>query len=46
MAMDFSQEIFDKISNIVKEEGGPEMEDLSKTIDNLSDLKASGLFDD
>jgi hypothetical protein len=44
MSMNFSQEIFQRISDLAKEQS-PE-ENISKTIDNLSDLKSGGLFDD
>jgi hypothetical protein len=44
MSMNFSEEVFQKISELAKEQA-PE-ENIAKTIDNLSDLKAGGLFDD
>jgi hypothetical protein len=44
MSMNFSQEVFQRISDLAKEQA-PE-ENISQTIDNLSDLKSGGLFDD
>jgi hypothetical protein len=45
MSMNFPQSLFDRVSDMAKSETeSPEA--LSKTIDNLSDLKSSGFFDD
>jgi hypothetical protein len=45
MSMDLPEEMFKKVSELAKEQAGDEAETVSKTIDNLSDLKSSGLFD-
>lgn len=45
MSMNFPKSLFDRVSAMAKEEAeNPEA--LSQTIDNLSDLKSSGFFDD
>jgi len=45
MAMNFPKSLFDRVSDMAKQEAeSPEA--LAKTIDNLSDLKSSGFFDD
>lgn len=44
MTLNFPQEIFDKVSQMAKEKE-PE-QNISQTIDNLSDLKSGGFFDD
>jgi len=44
MTLNFSQEVFDRISNLAKEKQPDQ--NISQTIDNLSDLKSGGLFDD
>jgi hypothetical protein len=46
MSMNFSKSLFDRISDMVKSAETENPEALSKTIDNLSDLKSSGFFDD
>jgi hypothetical protein len=43
MSLNFSAGVFDRISSLAKETG---TEEVSKTIDNLGDLKSAGLFDD
>jgi hypothetical protein len=44
MSMNFSAGVFEKVSDLAKEKE-PE-KNVSQTIDNLKDLKSSGLFDD
>jgi hypothetical protein len=44
MTLNFSEETFNKISALAKERE-PE-QNLAQTIDNLSDFKAGGFFDD
>lgn len=43
VALNFSEGVFDKISNLAKEKG---TENVAQTIDNLGDLKSAGFFDD
>jgi hypothetical protein len=45
MSMDLPEETFKKVSELAKEQAGEDSEIVSQTIDNLSDLKSSGLFD-
>lgn len=44
MTLNFSQEIFDRISQMAKEKEPDQ--NISQTIDNLSDLKSGGFFED
>lgn len=43
MELNFSEGTFERISSLAKETG---TEEISKTIDNLSDLKSAGFFED
>lgn len=43
IALNFSEGVFDRISNLAKERG---TENIAQTIDNLGDLKSAGFFDD
>jgi len=43
VALNFSEGVFDKISNLAKERG---TENVAQTIDNLGDLKSAGFFED
>lgn len=45
MSMDLPDDVFKKVSDLAKEQAGEDAGTVSQTIDNLSDLKSSGLFD-
>jgi hypothetical protein len=45
MSMDLPETMFKKVSDLAKEQAGEDSGTVSQTIDNLSDLKSSGLFD-